>query len=100
VGQAFETVLDCALFHSFDRDERRDYAASLATVTSPGANVYVLCFSDAGPGTLGPHPVSQEELRAPFGGRDWSVTSVSPERLETRFHASGAPAWLAKIERA
>jgi len=99
LGRTFETVLDCALFHSFDRDERREYVASLATVTSPGTNVYVLCFGDAGPGTLGPHPVRQEELRAPFGGADWSVTSVSPERLETRSHAQGAAAWLARIER-
>jgi hypothetical protein len=35
-------------------------------VTSGGANVYVLCFSDVGPGTVGPHPVSQQELRASF----------------------------------
>ena len=99
VGHMFETVLDCGLFHTLDSAERRDYVASLASVTSRGANVYVLCFSDVGPGTVGPHPVSQEELRAPFRHSGWSVTSVSPERLQTRFDAHGAPAWLAKLER-
>jgi 2-polyprenyl-3-methyl-5-hydroxy-6-metoxy-1,4-benzoquinol methylase len=33
LGQAFETVLDCGLFHTFDSDERRDYVASLASVS-------------------------------------------------------------------
>ena len=27
LGRVFETVLDCGLFHTFDRDERRDYVA-------------------------------------------------------------------------
>jgi SAM-dependent methyltransferase len=94
---AFDTVLDCGLFHTFDSDERRAYVASLAAVTRPGGKLYVLCFSDAGPDT-GPHPVSEAELRAAFTG-SWNVVSVGPERLETRFHAHGAPAWRAKLER-
>ena len=99
LGRVFETVLDCGLFHTFDSDERRDYVAGLASVTSRSGDLYVLCFSDVGPDT-GPHPISQEELRAAFprsGG--WSVASVSPDRIQTRFAAQGAPAWLAKIER-
>jgi SAM-dependent methyltransferase len=99
LGRAFETVLDCGLFHTFDGDEQRDYVAALASVTSRGGNLYVLCFSDFGPGT-GPHPVSQEELRAAFESSGaWSVASVTPERIQTRFDAQGAPAWLAKFER-
>ncbi len=99
LGQMFETVLDCGLFHTFDSDERRDYVAGLASVTSRGGNLYVLCFSDIGPDT-GPHPVGQDELRAAFkpsGG--WSIASISPDRIQTRFDAQYVPAWLAKIER-
>jgi SAM-dependent methyltransferase len=99
LGRVFDTVLDCGLFHSFDSDERRDYVASVASVTSRGGALYILCFSDVGPGT-GPHPVSQQGLRAAFqpsGG--WSVVSISPDRTLTRFDPQGAPAWLAKIER-
>jgi SAM-dependent methyltransferase len=100
LGRVFETVLDCGLLHTFDRDERRDYVASLASVTGRGGHLYVLCFSDVGPDACGPHPISQEELRAAFErGGGWSVASVSPDRLRTRFDAHGAPAWLAKIER-
>jgi SAM-dependent methyltransferase len=98
--RAFDTVLDCGLFHSFDGGERPGYVASLASVTGPGATLYVLCFSDAGPDT-GPHPVSEEELLAAFGpGAGWDVTAVEPERLLTRFHGEdGAPAWLAVVNR-
>jgi hypothetical protein len=74
--------------------------AGLASVTGRGGDLYVLCFSDVGPDTCGPHPISQEELRAAFSrGGGWSVASVSPDRIQTRFDAQGAPAWLAKIER-
>jgi SAM-dependent methyltransferase len=100
LGRVFETVLDCGLFHTLDSDERRDYVAGLASVTGRGGALHVLCFSDVGAGGRGPHPVSEEELRAAFkpsGG--WSVSSVSPDRIQTRFDAAGVPAWLARIER-
>jgi SAM-dependent methyltransferase len=100
LGQVFDTVLDCGLFHTFDSEERRDYAASLASVTGRGGNLYVLCFGNVGPAACVPHPVSQEELRAPFErSGDWSVASVAADRIQTRFHAQGAPAWLARINR-
>jgi ubiquinone/menaquinone biosynthesis C-methylase UbiE len=99
LGREFETVLDSGLFHAFDSDERRDYVASLASVTRRGGRLYVLCFSDVGPET-GPHPISEEELRAAFEpGTGWSVASLRPEQCETRFAAQGVPAWLATIER-
>ena len=99
LGRVFETVLDCGLLHTFDGDERRAYVASLASVTARRGHVHLLCFSDAGPDT-GPHPVTQEELRAAFtpsGG--WRVASIRPDRIETTFTALGVPAWLSTIER-
>jgi hypothetical protein len=53
------------LFHTFDGDERPGYVASLATLTERDGTRFVSCFSDDGPDT-GPHPISQEELRAAF----------------------------------
>jgi SAM-dependent methyltransferase len=100
LGRTFETVLDCGLFHAFDGDERSRYVASLATVTERDGTLYVLCFSDEGPGT-GPHPVSQEELRAAFNASaGWTVAAIARDRVQTRFHGDeGAPAWLATITR-
>lgn len=99
LGRRFETVLDCGLFHTFDADERREYLSSLASVTEHGGTLYVLCFSDDGPDT-GPHPVSRKELEAAFDSDSgWRIATIEPDRIETRFHDGGAPAWLATIKR-
>jgi SAM-dependent methyltransferase len=99
LGRRFDTVLDCGLFHTFDRDERPGYVASLASVTGHDGTLYVLCLRDEGP-DQGPHPVSQEELRAAFQpGTGWKVAAIERNRVETRFHDHGAPAWLATIKR-
>jgi ubiquinone/menaquinone biosynthesis C-methylase UbiE len=99
LGRMFQTVLDCGLFHTFDADERPRYVASLASVTEHDGTLYVLCFSDDGPNT-GPHPIRQEELRAAFNhGSGWNVAAIEPERILTRFHDDGAPAWFATIKR-
>ena len=99
LGRTFQTLLDCGLFHTFDDEERPRYVASLASVTEHGGTVYVLCFSDEGPDT-GPHPITQEQLRAAFNrGTGWDLAAIEPERIETRFHDDGAPAWLATIKR-
>lgn len=99
LGRKFATVLDCGLFHTFNADERPEYAASVASATEQGGNLYVLCFSDKGAG-LGPHPVREQELRAAFNpGAGWSVADLSPDRIHTRFHQDGAPAWFAAMKR-
>jgi SAM-dependent methyltransferase len=99
LGRRFETVLDCGLFHTFDGDERPGYAASLASVTVHHGTLYLLCFSDDAPIT-GPHPIRQEELRAAFNpGNGWNVVAIEPDRIQTRYHGDGPPAWVATIKR-
>jgi SAM-dependent methyltransferase len=100
LGRTFQTALDCGLFHTFEGDERTQYVASLASVTEHDGTLYVLCFSDDGPDT-GPHPVSQEDLRAAFTPRNgWNIAAIAPDRIQTRFHDDrGAPAWFATIKR-
>jgi SAM-dependent methyltransferase len=99
LARTFATVLDCGLFHTFEGEERTRYAESLASVTARAGTLYLLCFSDVG-ADLGPHPVSQDDLRAAFSDeRGWRVASIEADRTATRFHDAGAPAWLATIER-
>jgi SAM-dependent methyltransferase len=99
LGRTFATVLDCGLFHTLDRTERPEHVASLASVTDHDGTLYVLCFSDRGPET-GPHPVSQEELRAAFNaGSGWNVVAIEPDKVQTRYHDDGAPAWFSTIKR-
>ncbi len=73
-------------------------------MTKPGATLYLLCFSDAGPETgpdSGPHPVSEAELRAAFNpATGWTIRTLEPDRIHTRFHGeNGVPAWFATIQR-
>jgi SAM-dependent methyltransferase len=100
LGRTFDTVLDSGLFHTLDTIERRAYVASLASVTSRGGTLYVLCFSAEGADS-GPHPVTQDEVRAALDpGAGWEVVAIEPERVRTRFHGDdGAPAWLATVRR-
>ena len=97
--RTFQTVLDSGLFHTFDSTEQPQYVASLASVTDPGASLYVLCFSDDGPDT-GPHPVSRQTLTAAFNSASgWNIAAIMADRIHTRFHPGGAPAWFASIKR-
>ena len=52
IGEVFETVLDCGLFHVFDDDDRARLVASLHAVVVPGGRYHMLCFSDRQPGDL------------------------------------------------
>ena len=100
LGRTFETVVDCSLFHTFDRNERTQYVVGLARVTKPQGTVVLLCFSDEGD-NVGPHPVSYKELNAAFSdGIVWNIETIEPERLQTRIHGEdGAPAWIITVRR-
>ncbi len=108
MGEQFDTVLDCALFHAFGETERVRYAASLATVMPKDARLFLLCISDrhhagSGPrresvGGIRARRVSQDEIRATFA-TGWRVDSIEPVTLENNRDSGGAPAWLAAITR-
>ncbi len=76
--------------------------ASLASVLRPGGHLYLMCFSDRQPGTLGPRRVSQDELRAAF--RDgWTIAAIQADTFAVNpgiFPATTVQAWLATISRA
>jgi SAM-dependent methyltransferase len=92
-------LAEAALAIARAKADRRGVDAEFVAADAHGGILYVLCFSDEGPGT-GSHPVRQDELRAAFAPRTgWHVAAVAPERIETTFHDGGAPAWLATIER-
>src|SRR5713101_1934067 len=63
LGESFDTVLDCGLFHIFGDDDRAAYAGSLRSVLQPGGRYFLLCASDTQPpdGWGRGHRVSQEK---------------------------------------
>jgi SAM-dependent methyltransferase len=103
--EVFDTVIDSGLFHVFNDEDRRRYVEGLAAVLRPGGRLFLLCFSDAEPGTQGPRRVSRQELEAAFA-EGWKIESLVPTRFEVRpdlkdFHFSegGPKAWFAVARR-
>ena len=100
LDRRFDTVLDCALFHALDPDERRTYVAGIASVTNPGAALYLLAFATSDAEAVGPHPVSRQELCQPFNDDPhWNIRSIDTERLHARFAPQGVPAWRLRADR-
>jgi SAM-dependent methyltransferase len=101
LGLSFDTVIDSGLFHVFDDDNRARYVASLAAVLRPGGHLYLMCFSDRQPGTLGPRRVSEDELRAAFDD-GWTILTIQADTFAVNpglFPATTVQAWLASITR-
>ena len=82
-SERFDNVLDSGLFHVFSDADRIPYVRGLKTVLNPGGRLFLLCFSDATPGTEGPRRVSQSELHHTFAD-GWEIESLEPVRLEIR----------------
>jgi SAM-dependent methyltransferase len=98
LGEQFDTVLDCGLFHIFDDDDRARYVDSLAGVVHEGGRLHMLCFSDDQPGEWGPRRVTREEIRSSFA-RGWTVDAIEPAVIEITFDPDGARAWQVAITR-
>jgi cyclopropane fatty-acyl-phospholipid synthase-like methyltransferase len=92
LGEQFDTVLDCGLFHGFGDDERARLAKNLASIVPAGGRYHMLCFSDRQPGNWGPRRVTQDEIRASFAN-GWVIDSIEPTVLEITIDAAGAQAW-------
>jgi SAM-dependent methyltransferase len=98
LGEQFDTVLDCGLFHVLDDDERVQYVTSLAEVVPQGGNLHMLCFSDRQPGDWGPRRVTQDEIRTAFSA-DWEVNSIESAVIDLTWDPTGAQAWLVAATR-
>lgn len=98
LGEQFDTVLDCGVFHVFDDDDRARFVASLAAVIRPTGRYHMLCFSERQPGDWGPRRVTQAEIRASFAD-GWRVDPVEPAVLEVNLDPPEVLAWQASITR-
>ncbi|RBQ15301.1 class I SAM-dependent methyltransferase [Spongiactinospora rosea] len=74
-GRAYDTVIDSALYHGLDPEQRRKYAAALHGVTAPGARLHIACFSDEVPREiLAPNRCSEQDIRRTLTDAGWSIT--------------------------
>jgi ubiquinone/menaquinone biosynthesis C-methylase UbiE len=97
IGERFDTVIDCGLFHTFLDKHRPLYARGLRSVLRPGGSLFLLCFSEDEPADWGgPRRVSQAELRGTFA-TGWRFRWVRRARMETTLPGVEGKAWLAAL---
>lgn len=98
LGESFDTVVDCGLFHVFEDQDRPKYVDALRASMPVGARYFMLCFSDLEPGDWGPRRIRQDEIRGSFDG-GWRVEEIAPAQIETTMESGSVHAWLASILR-
>ncbi len=98
LGEQFDTVLDCGLFHVLDDADRVRFVRSLAAVVPLGGRYHMLCFSDRQTGEGGPRRITQGEIRTSFA-EGWDVDCIEPTMIDVTDDSSGVLAWHAGITR-
>jgi SAM-dependent methyltransferase len=114
---AFDTIVDCALFHGFGAYGRElgahiVYANALHAICKPGGRVHILAHSDVEPGLSS--RISDSVIRESFGN-GWDLEALQPsryrgyitEQIVEMATKAGLPsqgpvdlaAWLARIRR-
>jgi SAM-dependent methyltransferase len=98
LGESFDTVLDCGLFHIFTGEDRDAFAGSLRSAVRPGGRYFMLGFGDRRPGDSGPHHLTREDITGAFG-EGWRADSIEPATIEVTTSPEGVRAWLAAFTR-
>jgi SAM-dependent methyltransferase len=98
LGEQFDNVLDCGLFHVFDDEDRQLLVESLAGALRAGGRYHMLCFSDEEPTGWGPRRITQGEIRGAFA-HGWTVDSIERAELDVTVRPEPVRSWLATITR-
>jgi SAM-dependent methyltransferase len=98
LGESFDTVLDCGLFHIFTDDDRAEFVDSLRSAVQTGGRYLMLCFSDQQPGDWGPRRVTRNEIETAFAD-GWRVDSIEPATIDISTAPDGIRAWLVALTR-
>lgn len=99
LGEQFDTVLDCGLFHIFDGGDRAAYVDSLRSVVPLGGRYFMLGFSDREPTEWGRvHKLTRDEIEAAFSD-GWRIDSIEPATIDITTTPDGIQAWLVALTR-
>ncbi|CAG6390882.1 class I SAM-dependent methyltransferase [Streptomyces cocklensis] len=72
----FDTVVDSALYHVLETDDRRQYLEALRRVTKEGAWLDMLVFANIPGGMPAPMSVPDDELKKSIADAGWEITSM------------------------
>ncbi|KOU59444.1 SAM-dependent methyltransferase [Streptomyces sp. MMG1533] len=99
LGETFDIVLDCGLFHIFSGEDRTTYVEALRSVVPPGGRYFMLGFSDRQPGEYAVvHKLTRAEIEAAFAD-GWRVDSIEPSTIHITTDPDGIRAWLVTLTR-
>jgi len=97
LGESFDTVLDCGMFHNLEDAERRVFLNGVRAALRPGGRYFMLCFSDERCRVGAARTISQAEIRSSFAN-GFRIDAIESAMIEES-NSDGVPAWLAKITR-
>jgi ubiquinone/menaquinone biosynthesis C-methylase UbiE len=100
LGQRYDTVLDCGLFHIFSDQERAAYLDGLRAVLPGGGRYFMLGLSVQEPGQWRGRmrKLTREEIEDTFTG-DWRTDSIEPSTIDLTTDPAGIRAWLVATTR-
>jgi cyclopropane fatty-acyl-phospholipid synthase-like methyltransferase len=100
LGEAFDTVLDCGLFHIFTDAERDAFTTGLHAALTPGGRYLMLAMSDREPAFRGGRMrhLTRAEIAATFT-TGWRVEAIEPATIEITADPGAVQAWLTAIVR-
>jgi SAM-dependent methyltransferase len=79
--EAFNTIIDCTLFHSLPIEARDDYLRGIRDAAAPGASLYVLVFTKEALPADSPCPIPNQVTEAEVVaavGKFWSEVTPQP----------------------
>jgi cyclopropane fatty-acyl-phospholipid synthase-like methyltransferase len=98
LGESFDTVLDCGLFHIFYGEDRAAFVDSLHAALVAGGRYFMLCISDQEPLNWGPHKVARAEIGAAFAD-GWRVDTMEVSTIDITVDPGSVRAWLVALTR-
>lgn len=95
---AFDTVLDCLVFHAVPTTVRATYLDGVRSVLVPGGRLVMLCYSEQEPDDRIPHRLGRPEIVDALS-EGWRVETVDPATAATAVDPPQVTAWLAVATR-
>jgi len=98
-SEAFDTVIDCGMYHCLDDNAMRGYLLALHRATRSGARLLLGCFSDDTTVKVKwPRSLSERSLRDGFDGTGWDIATLEPATL-SRDGRPDIALWLVQADR-
>jgi len=90
----FDNAIDSGLFHTFNDNDKGDFASEIARVLKRDGRYFMLCFSDKEPTNWGgPRRITKEEIETTFSPF-FDINYIRDAYFATRIHNNGGRAYL------